>query len=49
MAFLTGRVPFVRYKVKGRAPKTFDTDHHRFHVRTVRMLPALDGAIAAMS
>jgi asparagine synthase (glutamine-hydrolysing) len=28
---------------------TFATDHHRFHVATERMLPALDGAIAAMS
>jgi asparagine synthase (glutamine-hydrolysing) len=27
----------------------FDTDHHRIHVPTERMLPALDGAIAAMS
>ena len=29
--------------------ETFDTDHRRFHVPTARMLPALDGAIAAMS
>jgi hypothetical protein len=27
MAFLSGRVQFVRFKVKGRAHKTFDTDH----------------------
>jgi hypothetical protein len=27
MAFLNGRAQFVRYKVKGRAHKTFDTDH----------------------
>jgi asparagine synthase (glutamine-hydrolysing) len=27
----------------------FETQHHRFHVSTVEMLPALDGAIAAMS
>jgi asparagine synthase (glutamine-hydrolysing) len=27
----------------------FATDHHRIHVPTDRMLPALDGAIAAMS
>jgi asparagine synthase (glutamine-hydrolysing) len=27
----------------------FDTDHHRIHIETDRMLPALDGAIAAMS
>jgi asparagine synthase (glutamine-hydrolysing) len=27
----------------------FDTDHHKIPVRTDRMLPALDGAIAAMS
>ena len=27
----------------------FGTDHHRIHVDTARMLPALDGAIAAMS
>jgi asparagine synthase (glutamine-hydrolysing) len=27
----------------------YDTDHHRIHVDTARMLPALDGAIAAMS
>src|SRR5882724_13491476 len=27
MAFLNGRVQFVRYKVKGRAQKTFDADH----------------------
>ncbi len=29
--------------------ETFDTDHRRFHVPTDRMLPALDGAIGAMS
>jgi len=29
--------------------ETFDTDHHRFHVPTARMLPALDRAIGAMS
>jgi asparagine synthase (glutamine-hydrolysing) len=29
--------------------ETFETDHHRFRVPTPRMLPALDGAIAAMS
>ena len=29
--------------------KVFDTRHHRIHVPTERMLPALDGAIAAMS
>lgn len=29
--------------------ETFDTDHHRFHVSTDRMLPALDRAIKAMS
>ncbi|MGZ4231399.1 MAG: N-acetylglutaminylglutamine amidotransferase [Solirubrobacteraceae bacterium] len=27
----------------------FETDHHRIHVPTDRMLPALDGAIGAMS
>jgi asparagine synthase (glutamine-hydrolysing) len=27
----------------------FDTDHHRIHIDTDRMLPALDGAIRAMS
>jgi asparagine synthase (glutamine-hydrolysing) len=27
----------------------FETEHHRIHVPTDRMLPALDGAIAAMS
>ncbi|MEA2145289.1 MAG: hypothetical protein QOG59_876 [Solirubrobacteraceae bacterium] len=27
----------------------FETDHHRIHVPTERMLPALDGAVAAMS
>ncbi len=27
----------------------FETEHHRIHVATERMLPALDGAIAAMS
>jgi len=27
----------------------FDTDHHRIHIETERMLPALDGAITAMS
>ncbi len=27
----------------------FETDHHRIHVPTGDMLPALDGAIAAMS
>ncbi len=27
----------------------FDTDHHKIHVNTARMLPALDGAVAAMS
>jgi asparagine synthase (glutamine-hydrolysing) len=29
--------------------KEFDTDHHKIHVDVRRMLPALDGAIAAMS
>jgi asparagine synthase (glutamine-hydrolysing) len=29
--------------------REFETDHHRIHVPTARMLPALDGAIAAMS
>jgi asparagine synthase (glutamine-hydrolysing) len=29
--------------------QTFDTEHHRIHVPTDRMLPALDGAITAMS
>jgi asparagine synthase (glutamine-hydrolysing) len=29
--------------------EVFDTRHHRIHVPTERMLPALDGAIAAMS
>jgi asparagine synthase (glutamine-hydrolysing) len=29
--------------------KEFGTDHHKIHVPTDRMLPALDGAIAAMS
>jgi asparagine synthase (glutamine-hydrolysing) len=27
----------------------FDTDHHKIHVDTARMLPALDGAVRAMS
>ena len=38
------RVPLLRPD-----RRAFDTDHHRFHVPTERMLPALDGAIAAMS
>jgi asparagine synthase (glutamine-hydrolysing) len=29
--------------------EVFDTDHHKIRVETDRMLPALDGAIAAMS
>jgi asparagine synthase (glutamine-hydrolysing) len=29
--------------------KRFDTDHHQIHIGTDRMLPALDGAIGAMS
>jgi asparagine synthase (glutamine-hydrolysing) len=29
--------------------EVFETEHHRIHVPTERMLPALDGAIAAMS
>jgi asparagine synthase (glutamine-hydrolysing) len=29
--------------------REFDTDHHKIHVDVTRMLPALDGAIAAMS
>ena len=29
--------------------EAFETDHHRIHVPTDRMLPALDGAISAMS
>jgi asparagine synthase (glutamine-hydrolysing) len=29
--------------------RRFETEHHRIHVATDRMLPALDGAIAAMS
>lgn len=27
----------------------FDTEHHKIHVATDRMLPALDGAVKAMS
>ena len=29
--------------------REFSTDHHRIHIETGRMLPALDGAVAAMS
>jgi asparagine synthase (glutamine-hydrolysing) len=29
--------------------REFDTDHHRIHIETSRMLPALDGAVDAMS
>ena len=29
--------------------REFGTDHHRIHIPTDRMLPALDGAVAAMS
>jgi asparagine synthase (glutamine-hydrolysing) len=32
-----------------RVARDFDTDHHRIHIPTDRMLPALDGAIDAMS
>jgi len=31
------------------AARRFETDHHQIHVATDRMLPALDGAIGAMS
>jgi hypothetical protein len=36
MAFLNGRVQFVRFKVKGRAHKTFDTEHlERLKTKTI--------------
>jgi asparagine synthase (glutamine-hydrolysing) len=37
------------FKYSDVIAKEFDTDHHKIHVDVRRMLPALDGAIAAMS
>ncbi len=37
------------FKYSDVIAREFGTDHHRIHVDTRRMLPALDGAIAAMS
>jgi asparagine synthase (glutamine-hydrolysing) len=37
------------FKYSDVIAEQFATDHHKIHVDTARMLPALDGAIAAMS
>ena len=37
------------FKYSDVIAQEFDTDHHKIHVDVRRMLPALDGAIAAMS
>jgi asparagine synthase (glutamine-hydrolysing) len=37
------------FKYSDVIAKQFGTDHHQIHVDTRRMLPALDGAVAAMS
>ena len=37
------------FKYSDIIAKRFDTDHHQIRIDTARMLPALDGAIAAMS
>jgi asparagine synthase (glutamine-hydrolysing) len=37
------------FKYSDLIAEQFATDHHKIHVDTARMLPALDGAIAAMS
>jgi asparagine synthase (glutamine-hydrolysing) len=37
------------FKYSDVIAQQFATDHHKIHVDTARMLPALDGAIAAMS
>jgi asparagine synthase (glutamine-hydrolysing) len=37
------------FKYSDAIAKQFDTEHRQIHVNTDRMLPALDGAIAAMS
>jgi asparagine synthase (glutamine-hydrolysing) len=37
------------FRYSDAVAREFETEHHRFHVATDRMLPALDGAIGAMS
>jgi asparagine synthase (glutamine-hydrolysing) len=37
------------FKYSDVIAQVFETDHHKIHVPTERMLPALDGAVAAMS
>ena len=37
------------FRYSDMVAERFGTDHHRLHIPTDRMLPALDGAIAAMS
>ena len=37
------------FRYSDAVAQEFDTEHHRIHVPTDRMLPALDGAITAMS
>lgn len=44
-----GGVAGDEFKYSDIIAKHFDTDHHQIRIGTDRMLPALDGAIAAMS
>jgi asparagine synthase (glutamine-hydrolysing) len=44
-----GGVPGDEFQYSDIVAKRFDTDHHQIRIGTDRMLPALDGAIAAMS
>ncbi len=44
-----GGVKGDEFKYSDIVAKEFDTDHHQIRIDTARMLPALDGAIGAMS
>ena len=44
-----GGVKGDEFKYSDLIAKRFDTDHHQIRIGTERMLPALDGAIGAMS
>lgn len=44
-----GGVKGDEFRYSDIVAERFDTDHHQIHIDTARMLPALDGAIGAMS
>jgi asparagine synthase (glutamine-hydrolysing) len=44
-----GGEPGDEYSYSDLIAKTFDTDHHRIHIDSTRLLPAVPKAIAAMS